>query len=111
MSAFRFGCPHCGQRIEGDAAYRGRQITCPACQQAITVPAPAPKASVAELLKAAHPPPAPQLSSLALIAFVCSFGLAAGSVPGIVLGHLARRRLLRDPSLRGMDLETGRRCE
>ncbi|HEX9045680.1 MAG TPA: DUF4190 domain-containing protein [Verrucomicrobiae bacterium] len=107
MSDFRFGCPHCGQRIEGDAAYRGRQITCPACQKTINVPAPAAKASVADLVKAAHPPAEPRLSSLALIAFVCSFGLAVGSLPGIVLGHLARRQMRRHPALRGRRLATG----
>jgi hypothetical protein len=104
MSDFRFGCPHCGQRIEGDAAYRGRQITCPACQKTINVPAPAAKASVAEMVKAAHPPSEPKLSSLALISFVCSFGLAAGSLPGIVLGHLARKQMRRNSALRGQRL-------
>ena len=104
MSDFRFGCPHCGQRIEGDAAYRGRQITCPACQKTINVPAPAAKVSVAEMVKAAHPPAEPKLSSLALISFVCSLGLAAGSLPGIVLGHLARKQIPRNPALRGRRL-------
>ena len=74
MSDFRFGCPHCGQRIEGDAAYRGTQINCPACQKVLTVPAPVAKTPIADLLKAAaaNPPRATKLSSLALISFVCS---------------------------------------
>ena len=107
MSDFRFACPHCGQRIEGDAAYRGIQINCPACQKALTVPAPVAKTPIADLLKsaaAAIPPAAPKLSSLALISFVCSFGLAVGSIPGIVCGHLARKHLRRDPALRGNGL-------
>lgn len=106
MSDFRFGCPHCGQRIEGDPGYRGTQITCPACQKVITVPSPVAKTPIADLLKsaAAIPPKEPKLSSLALISFVCSFGLAAGSIPGIICGHLARKNIRRDPSLRGKGL-------
>lgn len=106
MSDFRFGCPHCGQRIEGDAAYRGTQIACPACQKPITVPSPVAKTPIAELIKSATTPaPAvPRLSSLALISFVSSFGLAAGSIPGIVCGHLAMRYFRREPSLRGRRL-------
>jgi len=106
MNDFRFGCPHCGQRIEGDAAYRGTQINCPACQKVLTVPAPVAKTPIAGRLKtaAANPPQATKLLSLALISFLCSFGLAAGSIPGIVCGHLARKRLRRDPALRGNGL-------
>lgn len=102
MSTFRFGCPHCGQRIEGAAEYRGTQIDCPACQKPITVPSLVARAPMAA---AAAPAPGPtRLSSLALISFVCSFGLAAGSVPGIVCGHLASKQFLREPSLRGRRL-------
>jgi len=103
MSEIRFGCPHCGQRIEGDAAYRGKEIVCPGCQKPITVPSPAPRVKAGEPLKsAAQPSPSePRLSALALVSLVCSFGLAAGCLPAIVLGHLARRRIRRDPALRG----------
>ena len=34
---FKFSCPSCGQHIRCDAAYAGRQITCPACKKQITV--------------------------------------------------------------------------
>ena len=107
MSDFRFGCPHCGQRIEGDATYRGTQISCPACQKALTVPAPVAKTPIADILKSAAAsitPPEKKLSSLALVSFVCCFGLAAGSIPGIVCGHMARKRIRRDPALRGNGL-------
>jgi hypothetical protein len=106
MSDFRFGCPHCGQRIEGDPAYRGTQIACPACQKMITVPSPVARTPIADLLKSAavNPPQNPKLSSLALISFVCSFGLAAGSIPGIICGHLARKHIRRDSSLLGNGL-------
>jgi len=99
MSYFRFGCPHCGQRMEGDATYRGTQLTCPACQKTITV-----KTPIAEHLKAVAHPVDNQLSSLALVSFVCSFGLAAGSLPGIICGHLARKQFRREPALRGRRL-------
>jgi hypothetical protein len=39
MSDFKFACPGCGQRILANDDYVGRQINCPACQTAITVPA------------------------------------------------------------------------
>ena len=40
MSEFKFFCPQCGQRIQCDISYSGRQINCPVCQQAIVVPPP-----------------------------------------------------------------------
>ena len=105
MSEFRFACPHCGQRISGDTSYQGTQITCPACQKTLSVPSPATRAAIA------RPPASDQtgggkISALALISFVSSFGLSAGSIPGIVCGHLAKARLRRDPSLAGKSLAT-----
>jgi hypothetical protein len=38
MSEFKFSCPQCGQHILCDTGYCGTQLTCPGCQQAITVP-------------------------------------------------------------------------
>jgi DNA-directed RNA polymerase subunit RPC12/RpoP len=38
MAEFKFFCPQCGQRIQCDTSYSGRQINCPVCQQAIVVP-------------------------------------------------------------------------
>jgi hypothetical protein len=104
MSEFRFACPHCSQRISGDATYQGTQITCPLCKQTLTVPSPG-----ARTIK--HPA-GPEVSSpknisrLALVSFVCSLGLAVGSIPGIILGHFALVRLRRDPSLTGKKLAT-----
>ena len=52
MSAFKFECPNCGQHFQGDETYIGRQINCPSCQRAMTVPNPAAAAPV-------MPPPPP----------------------------------------------------
>jgi hypothetical protein len=38
MAEFIFPCPQCGQNIQCDTGYSGKQINCPACQQAIVVP-------------------------------------------------------------------------
>jgi hypothetical protein len=38
MSEFKFSCPNCGQHIQGDERWSGRQINCPACQQPLVVP-------------------------------------------------------------------------
>jgi len=40
----------------------------------------------------------------ALLSLVCALGLGAGSLPGIILGHVARAQLRRRPSLRGRRL-------
>ena len=48
MSEFKFSCPNCGQHIQGDELWSGRQINCPACQQPLVVPSlgpPAPPAA------------------------------------------------------------------
>ena len=38
MSEFKFSCPQCGQHIQCDTLWSGRQINCPACQQPLVVP-------------------------------------------------------------------------
>ena len=54
MSAFKFECPSCGQHFQGDETYIGRQINCPSCQRAMTVPNP-----VAATVAPVTPPPPP----------------------------------------------------
>jgi DNA-directed RNA polymerase subunit RPC12/RpoP len=39
MIHLKFNCSHCGQRLECDPQYGGRQIPCPACQALTVVPA------------------------------------------------------------------------
>ena len=41
MAEFKFSCPQCGQHIQCNTSYAGRQIDCPICQKPIVVP-PAP---------------------------------------------------------------------
>src|ERR1700677_4713954 len=38
MSEFKFSCPSCGQHIQADDGYSGRQINCPSCQSTLVVP-------------------------------------------------------------------------
>ena len=40
MIEFKFSCPHCGTHILCEVGYTGWQINCPACKQALVVPAP-----------------------------------------------------------------------
>src|SRR5437868_15535536 len=105
MSEFRFACPACGQRITGDADYRGTQIVCPACQKTITVPAPVVRAPISHEASGSAGDEK-KISTLALLSVVCSFAPGAGSIPGIVLGHLAKARIKRNPTLRGGRLAT-----
>ena len=48
MAEFKFFCPQCGQQIQCDTGYAGTQINCPACNQTIVVPVPAPSAGAAK---------------------------------------------------------------
>ena len=40
-------------------------------------------------------------SGLAIASFICSLSFCLGFIPGIICGHLARRNIKRDPSLKG----------
>jgi len=43
-TGFKFSCPHCQQSLEAESDMAGQNLECPACNKAITVPAPpAPK--------------------------------------------------------------------
>jgi len=39
----KFACPNCGQRLEAESAWAGRQINCPTCSAAIAVPGDVPQ--------------------------------------------------------------------
>ncbi len=73
MSAFKFTCPHCQQRLEPAPELYGQIIDCPACQARIQVPRPAapaipaiPQATVplAQPRIKTLPPPSPRLAAL-----------------------------------------------
>ncbi len=38
QSNLEFQCPKCGKRLKAGAAFAGRRVKCPSCQQAVTVP-------------------------------------------------------------------------
>jgi DNA-directed RNA polymerase subunit RPC12/RpoP len=56
MSQLKFNCSHCGQRLECDPQYAGRQIPCPACHALTVVPAVPEKAA-----------PSPQKSGMTFV--------------------------------------------
>ena len=115
MSEFKFSCPHCGQRIQCEQGYSGRQIACPACQRPFVVPPPPPGSAVAAprlsfAPNAPAPPPLPptprptpagrpERCTLALVSLILSIlGL---NVPAIICGHVARSRIKKNPLLTG----------
>jgi len=80
MSQLKFNCSHCGQRLECDPQYAGRQIPCPACHALTVVPAvpeesvPSPRksgmTSVPESWQKPAPgksPPSPQKSGMTYV--------------------------------------------
>jgi len=103
MADFRFACTHCGQRISCDSELRGREITCPACQTALTVPAPSPKPPPPHT-STRMPGERAKISGFAVASLVSSALLSIGCIPGIVCGHIALKRIRRNPSLLGKRL-------
>ncbi len=131
MSDIRFSCSACGQHFAGEARYAGTQIKCPSCGQMFTVPAPqtpapvvgaasstgtSPRAAVAGRAAPAAPLAAAKqpvsssarTSRLAVASLVCSVGsfliIPFGFIPGIICGHMARKRIALDPTLAGRGL-------
>jgi hypothetical protein len=129
MSDFKFSCPACGQHIACDTSNAGMTIACPVCQTSLVVPQPpaaAPPAaappglsiaasqakhtaseashSAAMMSRSYAQPQAPtpgggqKTSGLAIASLVCSLVFFP---VGIICGHLARRDIRRDPSLKG----------
>ena len=131
MSDTKFSCPACGQHLAGDARYAGTQIRCPACQQPFIVPAARAPVPVAVAVssggttlqatvpgRAVSPPPPPaasqpvsspaRTSRLAIASLICSIGsfiiIPLGFIPGIICGHMAKKRIAQDPTLAGRGL-------
>lgn len=131
MSDIKFSCPACGQHLAGDAGYAGTQIRCPGCQESFMVPA-APaslsaavgtssgrlplhgtaggRAGLPAALPAARRPVGgpTRTSKLALASLICSIGsffiIPLGFIPGIICGHMAKKRIAHDPTLAGRGL-------
>src|SRR5262245_28577054 len=60
MSEFKFGCPHCGQRLAADQQMAGAQVECPACKASLIVPGLSRSSSPLSLAQASAPaPPVP----------------------------------------------------
>jgi len=128
MAQYKFSCPGCGQHFAGDFGYCGLQMTCPACQREFIVPSPGTSAPVASAtapraqrttvaLPAKLPlrppsqtaaPVAAKTSGLAVASLVCSVGsfiiIPFGFIPGIICGHMALKRIAKNPALRGTGL-------
>lgn len=115
MSDFKFNCSSCGQRLSGDERYAGLQITCPSCGQSVVVPTTTAKAVGARTVPPVPgagprqtPSPARKTSGLAIASLVCSIGsfiiIPLGFIPGIICGHMARKRIAARPSLQGSGL-------
>lgn len=131
MSDIKFSCPTCGQHLSGDLRYAGTQIKCPGCQNPFIVPAApaaapgavgappggAPSGGMVDRPPAMPPPPPrpPQpitpptrTCGLAVASLVCSIGsfliIPLGFIPGIICGHMAKKRMARDPALGGAGL-------
>jgi len=52
-----FDCPHCGQNLDAPADMAHTGIACPACEQAITIPGPAPAPAAGEPPREEPSPP------------------------------------------------------
>ena len=112
MSAFTFNCSSCGQHLSADTSYVGLQIVCPICGKTVVVPqAAAAPIAVAPAAPPLTPPPLPsqpKTSGLAIASLICSVGsfviLPLGFIPGIICGHMARKKIAATPGLQGAGL-------
>ena len=92
MAEFKFFCPQCGQHIQCDTSYSGRQINCPVCQQAIVVPQPLRAAG-------AQPVPVKPQTLRKVLVIAASVAALAGLVIVVWFGyskirmHIAREHL------------------
>lgn len=92
MAEFKFYCSNCGQTIQGDTSYAGKQINCPVCNQLTTVPQPS-----------ASPPPGPSSRSKIITIAVISVGaiLIIIAAAGLILLLRHRPGLAADWSWNG----------
>ncbi|HOX59333.1 MAG TPA: DUF4190 domain-containing protein [Candidatus Paceibacterota bacterium] len=114
MSDFKFSCSNCGQHLTGNDSHAGLQVVCPSCGQTIVVPA-APGLACATAAPTAPPTagfrpppvssPGQKTCGLAVASLVCSIGsfviIPLGFIPGIICGHMARKKIAATPGLQG----------
>jgi DNA-directed RNA polymerase subunit RPC12/RpoP len=83
MAEIKFSCPHCGQHISGNEQWSGRQIQCPTCAKALTVPqAPSPPVAFAPVPQApAAQPPVSHGPRLSAGATQVTRSVAPGTIP------------------------------
>jgi prepilin-type processing-associated H-X9-DG protein len=92
-----YACPHCGLMLQIPDEYAGQPGTCRRCGNTITPPG-TPGAPVYAGAQGPAAPPMPTTDGLAIaslvlgvLAFVCLGPVF--SIPGVILGHMARSRI------------------
>ena len=95
MAEVKFSCPQCGQHLSGNEQWSGRQIQCPACATALTVPGvpPSPAATAPAPESLVPQPPAPRGPRLSAGATQVTRPPAPGAIP---IRQLAERPPKRD---------------
>ena len=73
----------CGSKLEIDAGYKGRVITCPDCSRPIRIHRPSPRMH--------------GLALLSLGASILGFLTVIGSLAGAASGYVAQQRIEREP--------------
>ena len=126
MGDIKFFCPRCGQKIVCESGNSGARVSCPTCQEMLTIPsatvepsvasAKIPPSAVPPILPSAKQPqskvspsprpaksksPAGGYSILAVLSLLCSVWVLFGFIPGIIFGHWARARMRRNIFLKG----------
>ena len=98
MIDFKCSCPHCGQHIEGDGQWRGRELQCPTCQETLVVPRSQPVPVVTSMPTASprtEPRPLGELPHWARVIWLVALGaltpfiVSVAIVITVILGPLA----------------------
>jgi DNA-directed RNA polymerase subunit RPC12/RpoP len=100
MAEFKFFCPQCGQRIQCDISYSGRQINCPVCQQIIVVPQP-PRAD------GATPVPVKSKTMRKVLVIAALVVALAGVIAGGWFGYSEIKLHIMPPGLINVDFGGG----
>jgi hypothetical protein len=77
MNDFKCSCPHCGQHIQGNGQWQGRELQCPTCQETLVVPHGQPVRVVASMPTASpmtEPRPPRELPRWARVSWLVALG-------------------------------------